>query len=162
MTQEIIQLIISLAALTLSTIIILISVETAKKNVRLSIQQALFKTVSDKAKDCNVVWTNEPKIKTGDNESPHYLVMTELVISLEVIDKAFELFSKNQNSITTFKKDYYYLLYKQLTPDLRGWLRRTPQIAERLKKEFKEPNRYYDKQIKDVFSALEPHFDEIL
>jgi hypothetical protein len=31
----------------------------AKKNIRLSIQQAIFKPISEKAKDCNALWEAE-------------------------------------------------------------------------------------------------------
>lgn len=152
---------ISSFAALLSIIALIISIRFSKRNIRLNIQQAIFKIVSDKAKDCNNVWNSPLELKEPAN-SPHFNVMTELIISKEVIDKSFHLFGKNQSSIKKFKNDYYYLLYKQLTPNLRGWLRKSPEIADRLKKEFNEPNLYFDRQTMDIFSVLERYFEPIL
>jgi hypothetical protein len=52
----------------------------AQKNVRLTIQQAIFKTVSEKVRDCNTMWVNEPENEKNDT-SPHFLILSELTIS---------------------------------------------------------------------------------
>jgi hypothetical protein len=156
------KLIIAILAVIVSLIALYFSVIYFSRNIRSSIQQSIFKTVSEKAKDCNLVWISEPKPGEGENESPHYKVMTELVISREVIDKAFDIFGYNQHSIIKFKNDYYYLLYKQLDPRLRDWFKRTPEIADRLESEFGEPQLYYKAQIADMFAAFKKHFEKIL
>jgi hypothetical protein len=153
MTQEDFKLIIAIAALLISCFAYFNSLTAAKRNVRLSIQQALFKTVSDKAKDCNSVWGNEPANERNDT-SPHYLVMTELIISKEVIDRAFKLFALNQPSIKRMKDDYFYLLYKQLTPDVRGYLQRSKKLVDL------HNNEYFTDQVREVLSVLERYFEK--
>jgi hypothetical protein len=124
----------------------------SRKNVRLSIQQALFKTVSEKAKDCNALWDAEPESEKTPN-SPHFKVVSELVISMEVIEKSFELFSVNYNSIADNKGDFYFLFWKQLSPNLRGFFAdRADAIAREL------GNEIYSKQIRDLRPLLEPNF----
>ncbi len=55
----------------------------------MSIQLALLKLVLDKSFDCNIVWKNEPENERNDT-SPNYLVMTELIITTEILNKSFD------------------------------------------------------------------------
>jgi hypothetical protein len=123
----------------------------SEKNINLSIQQALFKMVQEKAKDCNTAWDNEPQNEMNDT-SPHFLITTEIIIAIEVFDKAFELFGKNYKSLKYEKKDYYYLYWKQLKPDVRGWAKeRTQEIAKRF-------NDVYKQQINTIHSTFGEYF----
>jgi hypothetical protein len=65
------------------------------------------------------------------------------------------LFGKNYRSIKKYEPDYYYLFWKQLRPELRGWFRKTPEIAKVVN------NEYYNDQIKDLFVKFERHFEPI-
>ncbi len=122
-------IITSLLALVISFIALSRNTKFSNKNITLSIQQAIFKMVMEKAKDCNLAWVNEPINEKENKLSPHFSIATELIIAIEVIDKAFYLFGKNQASLNEFKKDYYSLYWKQLAPDVRGWvMETTPKI----------------------------------
>ena len=127
----------------------------ARRNIRLSIQQAIFKIVSEKAKDCNMLWENEPESEQND-KSPHYKVVSELVISKEVIEKSFDLFEKNYKAITKLQEDYYYLLWKQLRTDLRQFIRNAPIIANQI------GDKYFIKQITDLHLIFKKHFEETI
>lgn len=149
--------------LVLSIVAIIVSITAlyynrlfAKKNIQLSIQQVIFKTVSEKARDCNSLWENEPEIEKNNPDSPHFKIMSELIITTEIIDKSFELFGRNDGTIDVYKGDYYYLFWKQLRTDLRGWVRRTPQIAEQ------QSNQYYSEQVSCLFSKVDAYFEKIL
>lgn len=145
---------VPLLALFLSIIVYFSSVYFSRKNILLSIQQMLFKTVSEKAKDCNALWESEPANELKNPNSPHFKVMSELVITKEIIEKSMDLFGKNSSKIKYFKDDYYYYLFwKQLDTDLRGWFRRTPQIAQNLN------NEIYAKQMADVHAVVQKHFE---
>lgn len=145
----------SLLAVLISFLALRVNIKSTKRNIRLSMQQAVFKIVSDKAKESNKVWLDEPQIEKNNPYSPHFLVMTELVITTQIVDRSFSLFGKNMESISKFEDDYYFLFYTQLTPDLRGWLQKTLQIAKEL-----EPNGgIYTDQAKAVWKKLEKHFE---
>ena len=126
----------------------------ARRNIRLSIQQAIFKIVSEKAKDCNTIWENET-IKSLNDKFPHYKVVSELVISKEVIDKSFELFKKNYKLISEFQDDYYYLLWKQLRTDLRNFIIKAPESLEQIN------NAYFSEQISDLHLIFKKHFEPV-
>jgi hypothetical protein len=147
---------VPILAFILSIVALYFSITFSRKNIQLSIQQVIFKTVSEKAKDCNTLWENEPANEMQNPNSPHFKVMSELIITTEIIDKSFDLFGKNSNRIKVFKDDYYYLFWKQLRTDLRGWIRRTPQIAEGLN------NVYYSQQVADLHARVQNHFEAIL
>ena len=148
--------VLPILAFTLSIVALFSSRTFSKKNIQLSIQQAIFKTVSDKAKECNVLWENEPESEKQKSNPTHFKIMSELIITTEIIEKSFVLFGKNDKSINTFKDDYYYLLWKQLRTDLRGWIRTTRDVAE------KENNSYYSKQVADLHNKVEKYFEPIL
>jgi hypothetical protein len=128
----------------------------AKKNIRLSIQQAIFKTISEKAKDCNALW--EAETDRSYENATHFKVMSELIITTEIIEKSIEVFSANDKSITSIKQDFYWLFWKQLRTDLRGWIRRTPEIE----KQMEPKNIYYAQQVSDLHSKFKNHFEKVL
>jgi hypothetical protein len=145
-----------IVAIVVSIVALCINRAVAQRNTRLTIQQALFKTVSDKVKDCNTLWENEPENERHPN-SPHFKVMSELIISVEIIDKSLALFEKNYKTIRKeFEGDYYYLFWKQLRTDLRGWIKSTQTIAKALN------NQYYDLQVADLFKKFEKHFEKVI
>jgi hypothetical protein len=145
----------AIVALIVSVIAILVSSKSSRKNTRLSIQQAIFKTVSEKARDCNALWESEPQNERDNELSPHYKIMSELIISKEVIDKSVTLFAENYKSIMKYEDDYYFLFWKQLRTDLRGWIKRTPIIAQQL------ANNYYTEQVADLHQKLNNHFEPV-
>ena len=127
-----------------------------KKNIRLSIQQAIFKTISEKAKDCNTLWEGESD-RNYENAT-HFKVMSELIITTEIIEKSIELFSANDKSIVAIKDDFYWLFWKQLRTDLRGWIRHTPEIV----KQMEPQNIYYSQQVADLNSKFTNHFEKVI
>lgn len=144
-----------IVAIVVSIFALFVNRKIAQKNICLSIQQAIFKTVSDKAKDCNTIWENEPENERNEN-SPHYKVVSEMIISKEVIAKSFYLFKKNYESIKDYENDYYYLLWKQLRSDLRDFIRKAPILAEKI------DNQYFSQQIRDLHAIFKEHFETIL
>jgi hypothetical protein len=151
----VISAITAMVAITVSIIALRINRTMARRNIRLSIQQAIFKIVSEKAKDCNTLWDNEPMSEQNDN-SPHFKIVSEIIISKEVVEKSFALFEKNYQPITKLKEDYYYLLWKQLRTDLRQFIRTAPDLAAQLN------NKYYTAQINELHRIFNGHFEQIL
>ncbi len=146
-------IIIAIAAVIISFISLFVNSSYATKNIRLSTQNALFKTVSEKARDCNNLWDKEPDNEKNDS-SPHFKISTEIMITIEIINKSFELFEKNYKRITDDEKDYYYLFWKQLNPDIRGWVR------DHSLKNSKEFSEIYQKQIKQIHHRFELYFEK--
>ncbi len=98
--------ILPILAFILSIIVLFSGRTFSRKNIRLSIQQAIFKTVSEKAKDCNTLWESEPENERLNENSPHFKIMSELIITTEIIEKSFSLFGQNDSSIDSNKNDY--------------------------------------------------------
>ena len=103
-----------------------------------------------------MLWENEQKNEIQNEDSPHFKIMSELIITIEIIEKSFSLFGQNDSSIDSNKNDYYYLFWKQLRTDLRGWIRRTPIIAKQ------QNNFYYSEQVADLHSKVEKYFERVL
>lgn len=142
----------SVLAIIVSIIALNRNTKFSNKNITLSIQQAVFKMVIDKAKDCNSVWLNEPKDEMNGT-SPHFLIITEFIVAIDIINKAFELFGKNLN-VSEFKKTYYYLYWKQLLPDIRGFvMERAKEIAKRVNDDV------YTNQINSIHSTFSDFFE---
>lgn len=140
-------------ALIISIKALVSNINNAKKNIRLSITQAIFKSISEKAKDCNTLWEKESD-KSYENAT-HYTVMSELIITKEIINKSLDLFSKNDEKIELLKDDFYWLLWKQLRTDLRGWIIRTPEIV----KQMDPRDEIYSKQVSDLQEIFQKHFE---
>lgn len=140
-------------AIIISIIALFVNSRLARRNLRLNIQQLIFKTVNEKAKDCNSLWENEPVSEKINNNSPHFKVISEIIITLETIDKTFGLFEKNYKSIRNDRDYYYYLFWKQLRTDLRGWIRRSPEIAKEMK------NEIYSNQINGIYETFSKYFE---
>ena len=118
-------------------------------NIRLRIQETLFKIVNDKARDSNNVWTNEPENERHDN-SPHFKVVTELIITHEIVHRALSIFGKWHFGAD----DYYYLFWKQLSPDVRGWvMNRSKIVAQTVN------NKTYTNQIETIHKVFQKHFE---
>jgi hypothetical protein len=114
--------------------------------MRLSIQQSIFKTVADRVKQCNEIWAGE-----ASEAGPHYAVISELIISNEVIERSLSLFKIKK--IEKNKDDFYYLFWKQLRPDLRGFIRDALTINSTIN------NLFYTKQIEDLHKIFEKFFE---
>jgi hypothetical protein len=119
---------ISLGALIVAGLSLKYTLKNARKNIRLSIQQAVIKTAIEKAKDCNVAWDKSKKFfddleakGTKFEKKEHYDVISELVISKEIILKSFTVFSKQDRDVIEEKEDYAYIFWKQLNTALRGF-----------------------------------------
>jgi hypothetical protein len=147
--------IVPFLAISISIIALIISVKFSNKNIHLSIQHALMKIVSDKSRDCNKVWINEPETEKNDN-SPHFLVVTELIITTEIVNKSFDLFSKNYRAIRDYEEYYYYIFWKQLTPDIRGWVKKTCNEKGNLEN---MGNDIYTNQIKTLSDTFKQYFE---
>lgn len=148
--------VIPVFALVLSIIALLVNRSNSLKGIRLSIQQSIIKTISEKAKDCNSIWENESdrKFKYAENTK----ILSELIITIEIIEKTFELYSKNDDEILELKDEFYWLFWKQLRTDLRGWIKRTPEIVAQ-----KDPvDIYYSNQVADLYKKFEKHFEPVL
>lgn len=146
--------IISIMAFGFSIISLFVNIKISQRNTRLTIQQAVFKTVIEKAKDCNTVWVNEPAEEFGFPTSPHFLVISEVIISIETIERSIKIFERNYSNIgKENSSDFYYVFWKQLRVDLRGWIKTSPLISEQINDEI------YSNQIKLMFSKFKSHFE---
>jgi hypothetical protein len=146
-------IVISLGAMVVSIWALYRNIEFSTKNINLSIQQAIFKIVAEKARDCNNVWKTEPEFELNSDDSPHFLVITELVISIEVINNAFFLFDKNSEVIEEFKDTYFKLLWTQLIPDLRGWVKKVTPVIKT------NHNDVFLTQVETVLETFSKYFD---
>ncbi|PZX61015.1 hypothetical protein LV84_00003 [Algoriphagus ratkowskyi] len=144
-----------IVAIVVSIIALFVNRSIAQRNTRLTIQQALFKTVTEKVKDCNALWDNRPENQRGST-SPNFKIMSELIISIEIIDKSLSLFEKNYKAIRIESEDdYYNLFYGQLRTDLREWIKSTKTIAK------KQNSKIYDSQVELLFRKFERHFEKV-
>ncbi len=153
-TSPMLNSLLPIFAFLLSLIALYYSVTFSKRNIQLSIQQAIFKSISEKTKDCNNLWEKESQLEKQNENSPNFKVMSELIITIEIIEKSLDLFGKNSNSINKYRDDFYYLFWKQLRTDLRSWIRRTPQIATQY-------GDIYTKQVIDLHSKVQKYFEPV-
>ena len=114
----------------------------------MNIQQLIFKTINEKSNECNLIW-----LKEINEDTPHYDVISQLTITLEVLNKTFELFEKNDSTIRNDRDSYTYLFWKQLNTGLRGWIKKAKTSNEYL------TNSTYSDQIDGIHSAFENHFE---
>ncbi|HTH81532.1 MAG TPA: hypothetical protein VL490_01275 [Mucilaginibacter sp.] len=149
---NVITALIAFAALYISNKSVQKNMLVSDKNINLSIQQSIFKIIIDKAKDCNNLWINEPIIEKENKYSPHFLVATELIVAIDVIDKACHLFANNSDIINNSQNDYFELYWLQLQPDVRGWVQDIlPQISGNF-------NEVYRNQIKKINNKFSRYF----
>lgn len=148
--------IISILAFILSVIALLVNRSNSLKGIRLTIQQSIIKVISEKVNDCNTIWEeqSDKQFIFAENKK----LLSELVITIEILEKILKLHSANDSEILKSKNDYYSLFWKQLRTDLRGWIERLP---ETLKNKIPE-DKYYTQQAIDVYNTFMNHFDEKL
>lgn len=137
---------VSLFAALTSVAALVISYTYSRKNVRLSIFQSVIRSISEKAKDCNGLW--ELDSKPG---LPNHKLVSELVISRELIDKSLILFHGNEKRARQDKDEFYYLFAKQLRTDIRNFVM---NAAEK----HKEQGEIYCQQIEGIKEAFSKHF----
>jgi hypothetical protein len=127
------------------------------KNLRISVRQAIFKTVGEKAKDCNAAWEKENMVPVaGPQNKPYFSTVSEVIISMEVIGKSLDLFKREYKAVMDNEDDYYWLFWKQLRTDLRGFLRtNAPDIAATMR------NDYYTQQVNDIHKRFGKHFEPV-
>jgi len=142
-------------ALLLSGYTLYKNVAIAERNTRLTIQQALMKTVAEKVSDCNQLW--DVIANKAESNLPHKEVVSELIISIEVIERSLSLFEKSYKLIwIEARTDYYYLFWKQLRPYLRKWIRDSSWvIMEHL------ADDYYTDDIKRLHKEFREYFDPV-
>lgn len=88
---------------------------------------------------------------------PYYASVSEVITSIEVIERSFILFKRNYKTVRKNEEDYYYLFWKQLRTDFRGFLRNSaPEIATRI------DNKYYTDQVNDIHAKFRNYFEPIL
>jgi len=132
-------LLTSIIAIVVSITALYINRRMAQKNIRLSIQQLIFKTISEKVKDCNSIWEQE-----CTPNSPNTKLISEIIISREIIDKSFDLFESNYSSIRKFQENFYKLFWTQLRTDLRSYIIKNTETIARSEKPV------YQKQVEDI------------
>ena len=144
--------ILSIIAIVISIVSLYINYTFSIKNLRNSTQQSIFKTISEKAKECNFLWEKEPENEKNDT-SPHFKISTEIKITIEIVEKSFYIFEKNYKNIRDYENDFYYLFWKQLNPDIRGWIKeRSLSISKRF-------DKVYTDQIKSIHEKFEDFFE---
>jgi hypothetical protein len=154
-----ISIVLPVLAIIVSIISIWLSTRFSRKSLRLAIQQMILKTVGERVSACNTIWREDIEALTavGVIPHPHFAVISEIIISMEVIEGSFKIFQKNYKSVRENEKDYYFLFWKQMRTDLRGFIKdEAPRIATRIN------NQYYTQQINDILSAFDKAFEPVL
>lgn len=147
----------ALVSIFVSIVALKKSSEYSRRNINTSIQQSVFKMVQEKAKECNKAWDNEPEHEMND-KSPHFLIATEIIVAIDLIEKAFDLFSKNDSSLQDNKSIYFYLYWKQLKPDIRGWImNRTMIISKEMEKMFNDDT--FTRQVITMHKTFGEYFE---
>ncbi len=100
-------------SILISITAVAISITIFYSNRKLNIKQNILKTALDKAKDCNEIWKNEGKEK----DNPHYDLISELLISKELIEISYDLYNASHKD----KQKYSTAFWKQLRTGLRGF-----------------------------------------
>ncbi len=133
--------IISLVAFVLS----LRAFQLSLRNSRINVYETLLKMALDKSKDCNKIWLetdnefkkNFPISSEGHSYSyknamnEYNTVIDEIIISRELLRNSYKLFDKKSRYLKKqARKIISYAFWKQLTPDLRGFItQRAPVVA---------------------------------
>src|ERR1700761_194489 len=86
------------------------TVQVYRSTLRVSMQQAIFKVVSNKAKDVNKIWEQLPPERQIKSD-PHCDLMSEIVITKEILEEAFNLFKLHDDDVINEKGHFYYLFY---------------------------------------------------
>lgn len=148
--------VISLAALTIAALALGVNYIFPKRTIHLSTQQTIINTVADKVRICNGLWEKMNEVSAISTlPKPYTPVVSELVISLEVIEMQLAIFEKNYKNVRGDSDGYHCLFWKQLRTDLREFLHyRAPEIARQIKDE------YYIEQIDRVHKDLHKFFEK--
>lgn len=110
-----------------------ISTRNTRRNLRLTIQQALLKTAMEKAKDCNSVWERQDtyyqSVYTSAGKGEYHFslreflyddVVSEVLMSTEVLDTAFHLYNEAGEFFSEEeKKKYIRVFWKNLKTSIR-------------------------------------------
>ena len=70
------------------------------------------------SKQANYVWHDGRR----NNRTPAGAI-TEILVSIEVLDKTFDLYGKTDRDIIQSKNDVEFVFWKQLNTDLRKWIK---------------------------------------
>ncbi len=123
--------------------------EYARNNLRVSIGNLFIKTASEYSHGCNQVWRKE------HTQQEFYInTITEIIISLEVMDRLVEVYKENhidEKLINTM----YYLFWKQLDVDIRGWIKNSSMPLAQTR----PIDDVYRKQIETIHSKLSEYFE---
>lgn len=143
-------LILSLIAICISVYALYTSNKLQKQNLSLSIRQKLFDVANERAAACNKVWSSEVKTK---EPMPNFSTISELVITIEVMERSFSLFELRKKASILNKEDFYYIIWKQLNTELRGFIVNSKALGEYSK------NQIYRLQVEGVFDKFSMHYE---
>lgn len=143
-------LILSLIAICISAYALYTSNKLQKQNLSLNIRQKLFDVANERAAACNKVWSTEVKTK---EVMPNFSTISELVITIEVMERSFGLFELRKKASILNKEDFYYVIWKQLNTELRGFVVNSKTLTEYSK------NQIYRSQVEGIFDKFSMHYE---
>ena len=84
---------------------------------------------------------------------PNFSTISELVITIEVMERSFSLFELRKKASILNKEDFYYIIWKQLNTELRGFIVNSKALGEYSK------NQIYRSQVEGVFDKFSMHYE---
>jgi hypothetical protein len=148
--------IISLAAVVIAILALAVNYIFPRRTIHLSTQQSIISTVAERIGICNDLWIKNKSIPVISVQPMlYYSVVSEVVMSLEVIELQLVIFGRNYKSVRQDRDHYFALFWKQMNPDLREFLHHTaPEVAK------KEKDDYYTDQIDRIHRDLHKSFEK--
>ncbi len=143
-------LFLSLIAICISFRALYTSNKLQRQNLSLSIRQKLYDVANERASVCNRVWISELKTKES---MPNFNTVSEMVITVEVMERSFSLFQLHKKDSILNKGDFYYIIWKQLNTELRDFVIKSKTLSEY------SSNQIYRSQIDGLFSKFLEYFE---
>lgn len=146
------EIMVAIIAIIVSLASLYASHKSSIKTTHLSIQQELLKLVVSKTIHCNNIWNSEEEHFYFNTSGMYSRAITEIIISLELLENTFILFEKNYKGI---KEKYENVLdkifWKNLNTNLRKYI---------MEYKFGDTEREtYKNQLRTIHNRFEFYFE---
>lgn len=84
---------------------------------------------------------------------PNFNTVSELVITIEVMERSFSLFQLHKKRKILNSEDFYYIIWKQLNTELRDFVTKSKTLSDYLN------NQIYKSQIDGICSKFSDYFE---
>ena len=117
------EVVVAICALGVSLASLYVSYKSSKQTTHLSIQQELLKLVLSRTNNCNTVWRNEEMDFYSISDGLISKAITEIIVSLEILENSFLLFEKNYEGIKETNESILdKVFWKNLNTNLRKYI----------------------------------------